>query len=162
MCNFRLDSKTPLGHGWLLLSWSPDTAKTRQKMMYASTKATLKLEFGSAHIIEEIHATTKDETTLDGYFKIRKAEKHAAEIFKEPRNVEVNTEISTSTRQQTLSGIHCPITPAANDAIKHIISGASNYAQFSIDLKREEIDLVKHTTIELKELPKCVPTENAR
>lgn len=55
---YRLDSKTPLGYAWLLLSWTPDTSIIRQKMLYASTKATLKNEFGSAHIQEEMHATT--------------------------------------------------------------------------------------------------------
>lgn len=57
--NSRLDSKNSLGHEWLLLSWSPDSAMVRQKMLYASTKATLKQEFGSAHIKDEMHATTK-------------------------------------------------------------------------------------------------------
>lgn len=42
----------------MLISWSPDTAPVRQKMLYASTKATLKLEFGSGDIKEELHATT--------------------------------------------------------------------------------------------------------
>lgn len=54
---YRLDAKTPLGFAWLLISWIPDSATIRQKMLYASTKATLKTEFGSAHITEEIHAT---------------------------------------------------------------------------------------------------------
>lgn len=42
-----------------MLSWSPDSAPVRQKMLYASTKATLKQEFGSAHIKDEMHATLK-------------------------------------------------------------------------------------------------------
>lgn len=57
---YRLDTKTPLGYGWMLLSWIPDSAKIREKMVYAGTKNTLKNEFGSAHINEELHATTLD------------------------------------------------------------------------------------------------------
>lgn len=56
---FRFDTKTPTGHEWLLLSWTPDSATIRQKMLYASTKATLKNEFGTSHIKEEMHATSK-------------------------------------------------------------------------------------------------------
>lgn len=56
---FRSDTRTPNGHEWLLLSWSPDSATIRQKMLYASTKATLKNEFGTSHIKEEMHATSK-------------------------------------------------------------------------------------------------------
>lgn len=54
---FRLDSKSSLGFEWLFISWSPDTAPIRQKMLYASTKATLKQEFGSSQIKEELHGT---------------------------------------------------------------------------------------------------------
>lgn len=57
---YRLDTKTPLGYGWMLMSWTPDDSKIRDKMVYASTKHTLKNEFGSAHITEELHATTKE------------------------------------------------------------------------------------------------------
>lgn len=45
------------GFNWILISWSPDDSPIRQKMLYASTKATLKQEFGSGQIEEEIHAT---------------------------------------------------------------------------------------------------------
>jgi len=41
----------------MLISWSPDEAAVRQKMLYASTKATLKQEFGSGQIKEELHGT---------------------------------------------------------------------------------------------------------
>lgn len=54
---FRLDTKNTSGYEWLLISWIPDIASVRQKMLYASTKATLKQEFGTAHIKEEMHAT---------------------------------------------------------------------------------------------------------
>ena len=39
---YRLDSKDASGsYLWLLISWSPDHAPTRQKMLYASTKVLL-------------------------------------------------------------------------------------------------------------------------
>ncbi|KAI8428543.1 hypothetical protein MSG28_007311 [Choristoneura fumiferana] len=56
---YRFDTTNSVGHEWLLLSWSPDDSPVRHKMLYASTKATLKQEFGSAHIKDEMHATTK-------------------------------------------------------------------------------------------------------
>lgn len=55
--NFRLDTKNTSGYEWLFLSWSPDTAPIRQKMLYASTKASLKQEFGTSQIKEELHGT---------------------------------------------------------------------------------------------------------
>lgn len=55
---FRFDVKSDTkNYDWLLISWCPDVAPIRQKMLYASTKATLKQEFGSAKIKEELHGT---------------------------------------------------------------------------------------------------------
>lgn len=54
----RFDTKSDTkNYDWLLISWCPDVAPIRQKMLYASTKATLKQEFGSAKIKEELHGT---------------------------------------------------------------------------------------------------------
>jgi len=51
---FKMDSSTK--DGWLLANWVPENAKVRQKMLYASTRATLKKELGTAAITAEIIA----------------------------------------------------------------------------------------------------------
>ena len=42
---FRMDSATK--DGWLLANWVPEKTKVRQKMLYASSRETLKKELGS-------------------------------------------------------------------------------------------------------------------
>uniref|UniRef100_A0A1B0BZY5 DNA mismatch repair protein S5 domain-containing protein n=1 Tax=Glossina palpalis gambiensis TaxID=67801 RepID=A0A1B0BZY5_9MUSC len=59
-----LDTKISVGYAWLMLGWVPDISSICQKMVYASTKAILNTEFGTAYIVEETHATTKDETKM--------------------------------------------------------------------------------------------------
>jgi twinfilin-like protein len=56
-CVPRLDTKANTNYEWLLVSWSPENSPIRQKMLYASTKATLKQEFGGGQIKEEIFGT---------------------------------------------------------------------------------------------------------
>ncbi|KAG4073122.1 hypothetical protein HA402_002511 [Bradysia odoriphaga] len=165
---YRLDAKTPLGFAWLLISWIPDSATIRQKMLYASTKATLKTEFGSAHITEEIHATDIDEVTLAGYHKHKSVFAAPApltmreEEMIELKRSEVNTHISTDTRQQTMSGISIPLTASASNGIKDMARGSYNYLQFNIDLQAEQVNLVKAANVELDRLPKEVPSDAAR
>ena len=53
-----------MGYEWLMITWSPDDSPVRQKMLYASTKATLKKEFGGAQIKDEVFATVKVDTTF--------------------------------------------------------------------------------------------------
>ena len=48
-----------MGFEWLMITWSPDDSPVRQKMLYASTKATLKKEFGGAQIKDEVFGTVK-------------------------------------------------------------------------------------------------------
>lgn len=165
---YRLDAKTSLGYAWLLISWVPDGATIRQKMVYASTKATLKTEFGSAHITEELHATSLEETTLVGYYKNKKAFAAPAplttreEELAELKKTEVHTEINTDTRHQTLGGISCPMTDAAAAAIGDLLRGTYDYLQFRIDLEEENIHIVKAAIVPLEDLPKEVPEDHAR
>ena len=46
---------------------SLESSSTRQKMLYASTKATFKKQFGASQISDEYHGTTGEEVTLTGY-----------------------------------------------------------------------------------------------
>ncbi|KAG8232869.1 hypothetical protein J437_LFUL012485, partial [Ladona fulva] len=79
---YRFDTKSSTGsYDWALISWSPDDSSVRQKMLYASTKATLKQEFGGGQIKEEIHATVKvEEVTLNGFKKHKASAKAPAPL----------------------------------------------------------------------------------
>ncbi|KAI5645177.1 cofilin/tropomyosin-type actin-binding protein domain-containing protein [Phthorimaea operculella] len=165
---YRFDSKNSLGHEWLLLSWSPDSAPVRQKMLYASTKATLKQEFGSAHIKDEMHATVKDEVSLKGYKAHLTGISAPApltdreEALKELQESEVNTTHGIDSRQSTMGGVAFPITEDAKQGILDLQRNSYNYLQFKINLEEEKIHLSKAANITLPELPKQVPTDEAR
>ena len=56
----RLDDKANTGnYNWLFLSYVPDNAKVRDKMIYASTRASLTKELGDNHFTDSIYGTTK-------------------------------------------------------------------------------------------------------
>ncbi|XP_047527282.1 twinfilin [Vanessa atalanta] len=165
---YRFDTSNSLGYEWLLLSWSPDSAPVRQKMLYASTKATLKQEFGSAHIKDEMHATSKEEVCLKGY-QIHVSGVNAPapltdreEALKELRQSEHDPNYSTDSRQSTMGGISFPITESAKQGILDLQRGSYNYLQFKIDLEEEKICLSKAAIISLTELPAQVPSDQAR
>ncbi|CAG9785162.1 unnamed protein product [Diatraea saccharalis] len=165
---YRLDTTNSLGHDWLLLSWSPDSAPVRQKMLYASTKATLKQEFGSAHIKDEMHATVKEEVCLKGYKAHLSGISAPApltdreEALKELQQTEHNTNYGTDSRQSTMGGVAFPITEAAEQGINDLKRGSYNYLQFRIDLEEEKIHLSKAAEIQRGDLPSQVPNDQAR
>ncbi|XP_072940270.1 twinfilin [Epargyreus clarus] len=165
---YRFDSTNSLGHEWLLLSWSPDNAAVRHKMLYASTKATLKQEFGSSHIKDEMHATSKDEVSLKGY-KAHVSGVNAPapltdreEALKELQQNEHEPNYSTDSRQSTMGGVAFPITETAKQGIFDLQRGSYNYLQFKIDLEEEQINLSKAAVITLTQLPEQVPNDEAR
>ncbi|CAG4937178.1 unnamed protein product [Colias eurytheme] len=165
---YRFDSTNSLGHEWLLLSWSPDSAPVRHKMLYASTKATLKQEFGSSHIKDEMHATTKDEVCLKGYKAHLSGVAAPApltdreEALKELNESGQGPNYGTDARQSTMGGISFPITESAKQGILDLQRGSYNYLQFKIDLDEEQICLAKAAIITLPELPAQVPANEAR
>ncbi|XP_071443638.1 twinfilin [Hetaerina americana] len=168
---YRFDSRSSTGgYEWALISWSPDDSPVRQKMLYASTKATLKQEFGGGQIKEEIHATIKEEASLNG-FKKHKANAYApapltpAEEELARMRIEGTTAgvgVGVDTRQQTLSGVVFPISSEAKDSMFRLASGGCNYVQLKIDLEKEEIHLSDCDTIGLDRLPGKVPANAGR
>ncbi len=51
----RMDEREGDNYRWVLVSWSPDTSSVRQKMLYASTKASLKKDFGGGLIKDDLY-----------------------------------------------------------------------------------------------------------
>ncbi|XP_043290050.1 twinfilin isoform X2 [Venturia canescens] len=167
---YRLDTKSSdSGYDWLFISWSPDTAPIRQKMLYASTKATLKQEFGTACIKDELHGTVPEDITMEGYRRHKKNDAApvplttAEEELVELKKSTINTDYSVETRHQTLSGVAFPVTDEAKNAIVDFGKGIHEYIQLRIDLEEEKIHLVMVASeVSLDKLPTKVPADSAR
>ncbi|KZT11309.1 actin depolymerizing protein [Laetiporus sulphureus 93-53] len=54
---------------WLAIYYVPDSAKVRDKMLYAATRTTLAKSLGSAHFTDSLFATSKDDISADAYAK---------------------------------------------------------------------------------------------
>ncbi|PPR08099.1 hypothetical protein CVT24_010560 [Panaeolus cyanescens] len=52
---------------WLFISYVPETAKVRDKMLYASTRASFLKSLGSSQFTDTIFATSKADLTWDAY-----------------------------------------------------------------------------------------------
>ncbi|KAI0831510.1 actin depolymerizing protein [Trametes gibbosa] len=52
---------------WLAIYYVPDSAKVRDKMLYAATRTTLTKNLGSAHFKDNIFATSKEDIGAEAY-----------------------------------------------------------------------------------------------
>ncbi|RWS17809.1 protein tyrosine kinase 9/actin monomer-binding protein-like protein [Dinothrombium tinctorium] len=172
---FRLDTINSSNlYEWLLICWSPEDSPVRQKMLYASTKATLKTTFGSASIVSDYFATNKEEMSLD---HIKNEKKNDEQI--ETNNVELLTAkeqdlksvkrseaLSSSIHStRTLPGLQFPLTDELVDALFELKDGLISYICLAIDLDKEEITLEtkeNHKEFEISDMPKKISNKNAR
>ena len=136
---YRLDEKdTSDSFLWILLSWSPDNAHTRQKMLYASTKATFKKEFGAGQIKDEYYANLMEEITLAGYKRHLAVEaapgplSRQEEEMKEIKESESRVEISVNTKHNTLSALAFPFKEEALESLGTYGGGSCDYVQLAI------------------------------
>nr|XP_023666175.1 twinfilin-1-like [Paramormyrops kingsleyae] len=130
---YRLDSTSSHGYEWILLAWSPDQSSVRQKMLYAATRETLKKEFGSVHIKDEIFGTARDDVSLSGYRKYLSSQAGplpltaAEEMLKQIRLNEMD--ISLKGKQQTLQGVAFPVHQDATRALEKFREKKLTYVQ---------------------------------
>ncbi|KAG7261823.1 hypothetical protein CRUP_033734, partial [Coryphaenoides rupestris] len=155
---FRLDTTNNHGYEWLFLAWSPEGSPVRQKMLYAATRATLKKEFGGAHIKDEIFGTAIDEVSLSGYHKYLESLTAplpltaAEEELRQIKLNEVQTEVGTDMKKNTLVGVALPLQSDALHAMKQFGMKKLTYVQL--------LSSSAHT--ELHELPGRIPKEAPR
>lgn len=160
---YRVDDK------WLLICWSPDTASVRNKMLYASTKATLKKDFGSGHIFDDLYANSLDDITLSGYRRHMASDKAPQPLTREEeeraevKKTETSGEISVETKHQTVAGLSFPLTKAAVRAVTEFRTGDADYVQLSIDVDKEVVELTKSVDkLNVNDLANAVPKDKPR
>jgi len=166
----RLDTISEIsGHNWLLIVYIPDEAKVRERMLYASTVATLKREFGLTYISQEIRTSSAEEMTSHSFHQHLRTQAappprtiREEEMFEIKQN-EVTSDISVATRHQTLQGLQFPLDENVIEALHLFKNEKVDYVQLEIDYERERILLAhseSHPTPE--RIQKCLPTNAGR
>lgn len=169
---FRLDEKTNSGYTWLLILWSPDFASVKQKMLYASTKSTLKMEFGAGQVADELFATAQEDISLDGYLKHIKSQQAPAPLTNREEEMEFlkqnedHTRINVDTKHKTLQGVMFPIENSAVQALENFKNEKSNYVQLVVNIEEEKIQSKKSYTLSdvsnVEDIKNCIPDNKGR
>ncbi|XP_055342816.1 twinfilin-2-like [Paramacrobiotus metropolitanus] len=165
---YRLDSKNASGYEWLFISFTPDDAPVRHKMLYASTRATLKKEFGGMHIKEELSGTAPADVNLSGYKRHKRAETGPApltaaeEELEQIKKAQTGVDIGVDTKHQTLQGVAFPISPDARTAFQELKQGRVNYVLMSLDTVKETINLETARNVGLNDLSRLIPKDHGR
>ena len=166
---YRLDERKDTGFVWLFVAWSPDFAPIKQKMLYAATKSTLKLEFGAGELKDELFGTVRDDISLDGYLRHVRAQSAPKPLTNREeemallRQGENHTRINVDTKQKTLQGVMFPVEAELVAKIEMFKQGRLDYIQFEIDIKGEKIVLDKwRDKLSVDQLSGEIPSDKGR
>lgn len=140
---YRTDNTTQLGYEWLFLHWVPDNASIREKMLYASTRSTIKREFGESYFIEDLTGYDKNDLMYSGYLKhiesknapppLTLAEQELIEIRKNER------ETALGDGHRTLKSNGFPPTDELIKDLNKFANGDIDFLEMAIEIDRETI-----------------------
>eukprot|EP00999_Lentomonas_sp_LEN2_P002955 NODE_813_length_1175_cov_75.741412_g772_i0.p1 GENE.NODE_813_length_1175_cov_75.741412_g772_i0~~NODE_813_length_1175_cov_75.741412_g772_i0.p1 ORF type:complete len:365 (-),score=84.76 NODE_813_length_1175_cov_75.741412_g772_i0:79-1095(-) len=164
----RLDAQTSQGYAWAFLCYVPDYAKVRDKMLYASTRATLKKTLGDYRFKDDVYGNAKEDFTMQGFLKHRASVAAAPALTdrEEEKNRQIKeesrVEVGITTKKAHVHGVHFPVSEAAQAELGRLRNGEVNYVQLSLNVSGESIELEKSTTIEASQLASLAPPDHPR
>ncbi|KAL2150498.1 hypothetical protein VTH82DRAFT_7061 [Thermothelomyces myriococcoides] len=154
------------------VTYVPDTAPVRQKMLFASTRLTLVRELGSEHFRDTFFATTADDLTPAGF---QRHDAHTAleaplteeeRSLGEVRRAEQEAGMGTATRELHLSkNVVKPVAEDALQALRDLGAGDKrSLVMLKINPESESIELVpdESTPSSIPELVQTISPDEPR
>ncbi|KAL1934488.1 hypothetical protein VTP01DRAFT_6670 [Rhizomucor pusillus] len=170
----RLDDKNSAGeYHWLFMSYVPDNAKIRDKMIYASTRATLTKGLGDGRFTDNLYGTVKDEFTYAGYKKhlahknseapLTQREKELAEIKAAEAKAAADYS-GTTARQAFAPRLEYQLKDEVIEALKELKKTEEELAHnfVLLYLKNEAVELDKTATVSSKDIHNVLPPSDPR
>ncbi|KIY43571.1 actin depolymerizing protein [Fistulina hepatica ATCC 64428] len=158
---------------WLAISYVPDTAAVRDKMLYASSRASLLKHLGSTAFSDTIFATSKNDLTAEAYHAHRK---HMA--APQPLS-EREQEIADARAAERESGLHSAYSASRpngglfaartgfvwsddlEEAIQQLAkSDDCRLLIVTVDPKTETLVLQSSTELSMASLPSSIPVSD--
>jgi twinfilin-like protein len=142
---YVLFNKGGEGASWILMSHVPDQCKVKDKMLYASTRATVKRTLGANFFAEEMHGTLPSDFNAKGYadFKAHTAAAVPLTRGEYERQEELERgEIYTGGASTYVHGVAFPAEAGVDQALKGLVTGSGkNYVALGVDTTKETITL---------------------
>lgn len=172
---------------WLFVSWTPESSPVREKMIYASTKSTVKQEFGSGSIFADYFVAGSEDLSVEAVKKWIERKQHIRDghidlnelSLSEQELQQVKSDeaalcadllasaATLNSKNKSLPNIDMPIADEAIEALYDFKQGKSAYVQLSIDPKNETILLEKNVQasgfdLSKKSIASLTPKDHAR
>ena len=174
--------------GYVAVTYVPDTAHVRSKMLFAATRLTLVRELGTERFRETLFATTKQELTPDGWRRHDRHGESKAPLTDEEQALqgvkEAEAEASrgtTARNSHVSSGLSFPMSSDALDALRNLAHSTENLIQLvgksdgavelvaydsdeiqRIDPPNEAVEIVNKNSVSAQELASAISDTEPR
>ena len=147
---------------WLLMLYSPPGSSVRDRMLYASTRETVKTELGNSHFASELFGSSKEELSYASY-QYAEAGGDAGDMRTDE---EVNMEalhIAEITAQGEGGGaggganVAFPVAAEAMAAVKALAAGS--WVAMSVDIAKETVEMAGTKALVPEEWAANVPVD---
>lgn len=156
--------------GFIAVTFVPDSAPVRQKMLFASTRLALVRELGAERFREQVFATTVAELSKEGW------ERHDAsgalqaplteeeEVLKGVRDAEAEERGGTKGRPLATGGkLQIAISDEASGALEQLKNGEKGaLVVLCVDVKSERVELSQSITCTVQNLAEVVGEDGPR
>lgn len=170
---YRTDEKSDIGgYQWIFMCYVPDKAKVRQKMLYASTRAELKLALGGGSFVHEIFGTVPSDFDKQGFQQYIAMKESAAPLTESEEAKELECAMSAAeaaclvgaggASSTMVHGVAFQPQASAVDAVRELLNEgcADVYLQLGIDEAKEEVMLRERCgDVDLESISAKVPLD---
>ncbi|KAI9712514.1 MAG: Twinfilin-1 [Chrysothrix sp. TS-e1954] len=140
----------------IAVTFVPDSAPVRQKMLFASTRLTLVRDLGIEHFASTLFVTSKDELSEEGWAKHEAHGSMSAPLTEEEkslqsiREAEAKESTGTGTRKggHVSSGVNLPVDDIALQALRDLASSENGLVQLEIETASESVRLVQGAPVD--------------
>ncbi|KAI0035941.1 hypothetical protein K488DRAFT_42223 [Vararia minispora EC-137] len=156
----------------LLVDYVPDTAKVRDKMLYASTRSALTKHLGSSSFADTLYATSKDDLTPEAYAAHRRhvaapkpmsaREKEMADIKAAERQAGGSAYQGSASRSSPFgTGVGLNWAPDAEEALKNLAEVSEDtILTLTIEPASEMLSVVSVSPADVEDLGSKIPSSN--
>jgi twinfilin-like protein len=162
---FRLEDSTNSSSSnpqrWLMMTYAPDIALIKAKMLIASTRDNAKKMLGLNYFAMEMYAATKEEMSYAEYDSILNSKKIDAPmtasevVLKQEARMEIHSGVS----REYVHSVQFPMDKAALSACEQVMAGSLTVVQLQVDPEKETIDFVKSGSCDVHDLAAAIPSD---
>eukprot|EP00008_Paramoeba_atlantica_P004970 CAMPEP_0201475920 /NCGR_PEP_ID=MMETSP0151_2-20130828/1233_1 /ASSEMBLY_ACC=CAM_ASM_000257 /TAXON_ID=200890 /ORGANISM="Paramoeba atlantica, Strain 621/1 / CCAP 1560/9" /LENGTH=343 /DNA_ID=CAMNT_0047856133 /DNA_START=27 /DNA_END=1058 /DNA_ORIENTATION=- len=163
---FRLeDASNPASSNfqrWLLMTYAPDVALIKAKMLIASTRDNAKKQLGLNYFAMEMYGSTPADLSYAEYENILSSRKTdapltAAEVVFRSEAV---AEVHHGIQREYVHSVQFPMDKKALSEMDKLKSGSITFVQVQVDPEKETIDYVKSSSSGVGDLPHLIPSDS--